>query len=84
MVLDNFFGEAEREGLLSSLTGEVAGPQQAPPEDRWARNTADCAHGSKTWGLRDEVLEELARNPTPAMLEIQTRLVSAPYDWLHI
>jgi len=73
VVLDDFFGEDERRGLLDSLG--AAGAAAEPPGDAWERNTADDAHGSKTWGLKPGVLLSLAADPTPPMLEIQTRLV---------
>lgn len=77
VVLDDFFGEPERQGLLASLTGSSCPDSTSgPPEDRWVRNTADDADAARTWGLRDEVLEALAAEPPPAMLEIQTRLAS--------
>ena len=82
VVLDDFFGEAERESLLHSLTGSDGGScsSTGPTDSKWERNTADGAHASRTWGLREEALAELTSNPTPAILEIQTRLVSsAPY-----
>jgi len=80
VVLDDFFGERERRGLLDSL-GETG--VAAPPQGSWERNTADDAHGSKTWGLKAGVLLSLAADPTPAMLEIQSRLVCPlpPLPW---
>ena len=79
VVLDDFFGEAERESLLHSLTGSEGGgcSSLGPSDSKWERNTADGAHASRTWGLREEALAELTANPTPAILEIQTRLVSS-------
>ena len=79
VVLDDFFGEAERESLLHSLTGSEGGScsSSGPSGSKWERNTADGAHAARTWGLREDALTELTANPTPAILEIQTRLVSS-------
>lgn len=74
VVLDNFFGAKELQGLLQALTGSCKPPSN-PPSQQWERNTADDAHGSKTWGLKADLLQELAANPTEAMIEIQSRLV---------
>lgn len=76
VVLDHFFGENERTGLLDALTGGGYDFKAAPPESRWERNTADDTSAARTWGLREDNLAKLAGQPPPAMLEIQTRLVS--------
>ena len=119
VVLDSFFGEAERAPLLSQLTesawdhaqvsfaprsgflrahsegrSEVS-PQriaetacrplegfdpntlllmQGPPAAKWERETADTHLASRTWGLRDHMLRQLAEEPSQAMLEVNTRL----------
>lgn len=45
-------------------------------QNKWERNTADGAHASRTWGLRTEVLAQMAATPSEAMVEILSRLVS--------
>ena len=47
---------------------------QGPPAAKWERETADTHMASRTWGLRDHVLRQLAEEPTQAMLEVNTRL----------
>lgn len=76
VVLDDFFGESELKDFTQVLCGTADCPSAGPSEDRWERNTADDAHGSKTWGLQANYLQQLAQNPTPGMIEIQSRLVS--------
>lgn len=49
---------------------------QGPPAAKWERETADTHTASRTWGLRDDVLRQLAEEPSPAMLEINSRLAS--------
>ena len=43
---------------------------QGPPPGKWERETADGAGRAKTWGLRDDVIASLAKQPSPAMLEV--------------
>ena len=76
VVLDSFFGAKELQGLLESLTGSSKSSATLLTQ-KWERNTADDAHGSKTWGLKADILQELTASPTEAMIEIQSRLVSA-------
>ena len=47
---------------------------QGPPAAKWERETADTYLASRTWGLRDHMLRQLAEEPSQAMLEINTRL----------
>lgn len=75
-MLDDFFGEEERVGLLEAITGSKIDSDGSPPANKWERNTADDSHASKTYGLRAGVLRELEAKPPPVMLEIQTRLAS--------
>lgn len=76
-MLDDFFGPEELQSLLKSLTGSHSRHKSADPNQaKWERNTADDAHGTKTWGLKAEILHELDADPTSAMVEIQSRLVS--------
>ena len=75
VVLDSFFGAKELQDLLTYLTGSCE-PSPSPSSHKWERKTADDAHASETWGLKADLLEELAASPTEAMIEIQSRLVS--------
>lgn len=45
-----------------------------PPTPQWERATADAAQRPATWGLRSDVLEQLAAGDLPAKLEVQSRL----------
>ncbi|GLI65809.1 hypothetical protein VaNZ11_009432 [Volvox africanus] len=74
VVLDNFIGEAERTGLLDFITHPGWNMELPPPSDKWDRGTRDSATACPTWGLRDEWLRNLATNPLPARLEVQSRL----------
>lgn len=47
---------------------------QGPPAAKWERETADTHLASRTWGLRDHMLRQLAEEPSQAMLEVNTRL----------
>lgn len=74
VVLDKFFGEDERTGLLKAVNGDNSSGKELS-EEFWERNTADGAHGSKTWGLKAKRLQKLSSEPNEAILEIQSRLV---------
>ena len=74
VVLDNFFGEPERQALLNLLTAPGWDHSEGPPTDKWERETADGAGLPKTWGLKDSVLCQLATSQLPAMQEVHTRL----------
>ena len=74
VVLDNFFGETERQPLLDLLTQPGWDHSEGPPTDKWERETADGAGLPKTWGLKDSILCQLATSQLPAMQEIHTRL----------
>ena len=50
------------------------GLMQGPPAAKWERETADTQWASRTWGLRDHMLRQLAEEPSQAMLEVNTRL----------
>lgn len=64
----------------------MCGLTQAPPEDKWERETADSAGASRTWGLRDGVLRALGEAPSQAVLEVQSRLAKLypEYDIVHM
>ena len=47
---------------------------QGPPAAKWERETADTHLASRTWGLQDHMLRQLAEEPSHAMLEVNTRL----------
>ena len=74
VVIDNFIGEAEREGLLDFMTEPDWDHESGPPDDKWERETADGPDMPKTWGLKDSVLQELAKGDLPAMQEVHARL----------
>ena len=91
MVLDEFFGEEERLGLMGDLGAQnieergnlsdqngIARKRDPDPK-LWERNTADDAQASKTWGLKSGALDNLMEHPSHAMLEIQSRLVHSFY-----
>ena len=54
---------------------------QGPPAAKWERETADTHTASRTWGLRDHMLRQLAQEPSPAMLEINSRLAQMYPDF---
>lgn len=75
----------------AALAETVDVPAQAPrenslPQDRWERRTADMAGGAPTWGLKQQLLEELAAGRPPAVLEVQSRLCKLypEYDVAHM
>ena len=74
VVLDNFIGEPERQSLIDTLTLPGWDHSQGPPSSSWERETADGQGLPKTWGLKDSVLQELAKGDLPAMQEVHTRL----------
>lgn len=74
VVLDNFIGESERQSLLDLLTQPDWDHSQGPPTSTWERETADGAGLPKTWGLKDSVLQVLAKGNLPAVQEVHTRL----------
>ncbi|DBB12125.1 TPA: hypothetical protein ACH3X3_006236 [Trebouxia sp. C0006] len=81
VVLDNFIGEPERQSLIDTLTQPSWDHSQGPPSSSWERETADGQGLSKTWGLKDSVLQELAKGALPAMQEVQTRLAKMYPDY---
>ena len=81
VVLDNFIGEPERQSLIDTLTQPSWDHSQGPPSSSWERETADGQGLSKTWGLKDSVLQELAKGALPAMQEVQTRLAKLYPDY---
>lgn len=83
VVLDNFIGEAERQGLLDFLTQCHWDHSKGPPTFKWERETADGAGLPRTWGLHQAVLNELATGKLLAMKEVHTRLVKL-YPEYHI
>ncbi len=82
VVLDNFIGEPERKSLLEVLTQPDWDHSQGPPPSSWERETADGAGLPKTWGLKDSILQELAKGNLPAMQEVHTRLAKLYPDYL--
>lgn len=54
---------------------------QGPPPAKWERDTADTHTASRTWGLNDHMLHELAEAPTQAMLEVNSRLATLYPDF---
>ena len=54
---------------------------QGPPAAKWERETADTHLASRTWGLRDHMLRQLAEEPSQAMLEVNTRLARLYPDY---
>lgn len=74
VVLDDFFDEPIRAGLLDMLTEAGWDDAQGPPTHKWERQTADGAGLPRTWGLRDEVLQQLADSSSWAMKEVHSRL----------
>jgi hypothetical protein len=65
LVLDNFFTEQQRKGILDHLT-KVNYKGWMPPADKWERKTADGPGLQPTMGLKDEWLDTL-----PAQVDIQ-------------
>lgn len=53
---------------------------QGPPAT-WERETADTHTASRTWGLKDNVLRQLIEDPSPAMLEVNSRLAQMYPDF---
>lgn len=81
VVLDNFIGEPERQSLIDTLTQPGWDHSQGPPSSSWERETADGQGLPKTWGLKDSVLENLAKGELPAMQEVHTRLAKLYPDY---
>lgn len=81
VVLDDFIGEPERQSLIDTLTQPGWDHSQGPPSSSWERETADGQGLPKTWGLKDSVLQELAKGELPAMQEVHTRLVKLYPDY---
>ena len=82
VVMDNFIGEAERLSLLDFMTEPDWDHDSGPPDDKWERETADGADMPKTWGLKDSVLQELAKGNLPAMQEVHARLAKLYPDYI--
>lgn len=81
VVLDNFIDEPQRQALLDLLTKPEWEHSEGPPTDKWERETADGAGLPKTWGLKDSVLQKLAKGDMPAMQEVHTRLAKLYPDF---
>lgn len=81
VVLDNFIDEPHRQALLDLLTKPEWDHSEGPPTDKWERETADGAGLPKTWGLKDSVLQQLAKGDMPAMQEVHTRLAKLYPDF---
>jgi hypothetical protein len=81
VVLDEFIGEPERQSLIDTLTQPGWDHSQGPPSSSWERETADGQGLPKTWGLKDSVLQELAKGELPAMQEVHTRLAKLYPDY---
>ena len=81
VVLDDFIGEPERQGLLEFLTQPDWDHSNGPPAEKWERETADGAGLPKTWGLKDSVLHDLATAELPAMQEVHARLANLYPDF---
>ncbi|GAB5368363.1 hypothetical protein AAMO2058_001312800 [Amorphochlora amoebiformis] len=82
LVVDNFFGEAERSEMMKCLVGEDGLKLQEdgdagakiPPLSKWERSTADGKDMPTTYGPNSEVLEELMSGNSRAVREIWSRL----------
>jgi len=73
-VLDNFFGEDEREALLAELVPQGFDLSESPPETHWERSLSDIPGLPRTLGLRPNVLQNLCEARCKAILEIQSRI----------
>ena len=89
VVLDDFFDETMRKDLFDCVNIPQWREDEAPPETRWQRATCDQAGLPPSWGLKartevfdlpspsalqDSCIKELLNRPSPAMVEIHTRL----------
>lgn len=73
-VLDNFFGEEERERLLEELIPKGWDLAETPPETHWERSLSDIPGLPATLGLSPSMLHTLCESKSSAILEIQSRL----------
>ena len=69
VVLDGLMADGERAELLTWLTvdGWDGGGDDAPPDDKWARNCVDHVDGDAgpgpgTWGLQEHVVQVRSRH----------------------
>jgi len=76
VVIDDFFGEKEREELLALVTEEGWDHSKGPPEGKWEKVLMDVPGLPDTWGLSADALAEVVESTSPAMLEIQARHLS--------
>ena len=77
VVIDDFFGEKEREELLALVTEEGWDHSKGPPESKWEKVLTDVPGLPDTWGLSADALAEVVESTSPAMLEIQARYLPA-------
>ena len=77
VVIDDFFGEKEREELLALVTEEGWDHSKGPPEGKWEKVLTDVPGLPDTWGLSADALAEVVESTSPAMLEIQARYLPA-------
>lgn len=76
LVIDNFFGERERQELLDFITEVNWDHSRGPPDSKWHRSTRDYDSAAPTWGLKSEVLRQFDAWSGHAKLEVQSRLCS--------
>jgi len=74
VVIDDFFGEDERKGIMNLLAPEDWDHKKGPPTDKWERVLSDKPGLTQSMGLSGHALEELCESKDRALLEIQTRL----------
>eukprot|EP01023_Acetabularia_acetabulum_P002205 TRINITY_DN10843_c0_g1_i1.p1 TRINITY_DN10843_c0_g1~~TRINITY_DN10843_c0_g1_i1.p1 ORF type:complete len:320 (-),score=47.34 TRINITY_DN10843_c0_g1_i1:1111-2070(-) len=74
VVLDNFIDHTIRQDILDYITQKDWDHARGPPTSKWEKKTADSALAPATWGLKGEVLGQLANCECEAIIELQTRL----------
>jgi len=75
VVLDNFFGEQERQEILTILTGQpTEGTTGEPPETHWERSTSDGKDLPVTYGPKGPILDKLCNGEIRAVREIWSRV----------
>eukprot|EP00051_Salpingoeca_urceolata_P019483 m.285193 g.285193 ORF g.285193 m.285193 type:complete len:372 (-) comp19430_c6_seq14:237-1352(-) len=86
VVLDNFFSEDQRQGLMAILEPPDWVPTKGPDPARWERKTCDSSGLPPTWGLKPMNIRALTSSPPRAVLEIQSRLAALypEFDIFHM
>jgi len=90
VVLDNLYTEDERMSIMRWLTGQgdqsskrIPSDEDLPDPLKWDLTTSDYGDGvtsQQQWGLREHVVQNLAKDPPPAILAIQSRLINIYRD----